>query len=182
MIYSDRMRLRAAERSDIPLFARWINDPDVREFVLVDIPLSLAQEEQWFDNMLKANPAEHVLVIEVKAEDGWKAIGNTSFMDIDWRNRLAEVGIIIGEKNYWNQGYGRETMQLMQKHGFQTLNLNRIWLRVYEHHHRGIRSYEKAGFCHEGKLRQAVFQNGRYYDVLVMSVLESEWPGNKIAR
>jgi RimJ/RimL family protein N-acetyltransferase len=175
MIYGERIRLRAAERGDIPTFVAWLNDPDVRQFLFLNLPLSVTEEEQWFETMQKTPPAEHVLVIEIKIEDGWKAIGNTSFMGIDWLNRLAEIGIFIGEKSFWNQGYGRDTMLLMQKHGFETLNLNRIWLRVYEPNVRGIHAYENAGFQHEGKLRQAIFKDGRYYDVLLMSVLRKEW-------
>ncbi len=175
MIYGERIRLRGAERSDIPAFAAWLNDPEVRQFLFLNLPLSLAQEEQWYENMQKGRPEEQVLVIEIKTANGWKPIGNTSFMNVDWVNRLAEVGIFIGEKDRWNQGYGRETMQLMLKHGFETLNLNRVWLRVYEPNQRGIRAYEHAGFQHEGKLRQAIYKDGRYYDVLIMSVLRQEW-------
>ncbi len=175
MIYGERLRLRAVEREDLPRFVTWLNDPEVRQFLLIHLPLSMAQEERWFEAMTKAPPAEHVLVIEVHEGDGWKPVGNTSLMDIDWTNRLAEVGIFIGEKAYWSQGYGREAMRLMLKHGFETLNLNRIWLRVYEHNRRGIRAYEHAGFKHEGRLRQGIYKDGRYYDVLLMSVLRSEW-------
>ena len=63
----------------------------------------------------------------------------------------------------------------MLKHGFKELNLNRIFLRVYEINLRGIRSYEKAGFKQEGRLRQDRFMDGKYIDVLLMSVLRSEW-------
>lgn len=175
MIYGERLRLRAAERDDLPRFVAWLNDPEVRQFLLINLPLSLVQEERWFETMSKSPPAEHVLVIEIRDGDGWKPVGNTSFMNIDWIDRLAEIGIFIGEKAYWSQGYGREVMRLMLKHGFENLNLNRIWLRVYEHNLRGIRAYEHAGFKHEGRLRQAVYKGGRYYDVLIMSVLRSEW-------
>lgn len=175
MIYGDRLRLRAAERSDIQSFVDWLNDPDVIQFLMINTPLSVVQEEMWFENMQKLPAAEHVLVIEIKTDAGWKAVGNTSFMGIDWKDRQAEIGIFIGEKNCWNQGYGRETMRLMLKHGFGTLNLNRIWLRVYEHNSRGIRAYENAGFVHEGRLRQAHYQDSRYHDVLIMSVLRDEW-------
>jgi diamine N-acetyltransferase len=177
MIYGEQIRLRAAERSDLPRFVAWLNDPDVRRFLFINLPLSLVQEELWFENMQKAEPAEQVLVIEVQDGSEWKPIGNTSFMGIDWQARLAEVGIFIGEKDFWNRGYGRETMRLMLKHGFNTLNLNRIWLRVYEHNLRGIRAYEHAGFVHEGRLRQAKYDDGQYYDILLMSVLRNEWAG-----
>lgn len=61
------------------------------------------------------------------------------------------------------------------KHGFQNLNLHRIYLRVFANNVRAIRSYEKAGFVHEGRLRQAEFRQGQYLDVFFMSVLKSEW-------
>jgi diamine N-acetyltransferase len=55
------------------------------------------------------------------------------------------------------------------------LNLNRIFLRVYENNPRAIRAYEKTGFVHEGRLRQGHFHNGEYLDVLLMGVLRAEW-------
>jgi len=112
--------------------------------------MSLASEERWFDNMITLPPAEQALVIEIRDGEAWKAIGNTSFITIDKLNRSAEIGIVIGEKAYWNQGYGRDTM-------------------------RGIKAYENAGFKHEGRMRQAAFLDGRYYDVLFMSVLSEEF-------
>jgi diamine N-acetyltransferase len=175
MIYARRIRLRAAEREDIPRFVAWLNDPEVRQFLLLNLPMSQADEEGWFDQMLKSPPPEHVLVIEALTEDGWTPIGNTSLMDIKWVDRNAEIGIFIGDKEYWNRGYGRDTMKLMLRHAFTNLNLHRVFLRVFEHNVRGIRSYEHAGFVHEGRLRQAVFREGRYYDVLLMSVLQIEW-------
>ncbi len=120
-------------------------------------------------------PEERPLTIEVKTPTGWRAIGNIGLSNINWHDRSAEVGIFIGEKQFWNQGYGREAMQLMLRHAFNTLNLNRVSLHVYETNPRGIRSYEHAGFVHEGRLRQGRYQDGKYIDVLLMSVLRSEW-------
>jgi RimJ/RimL family protein N-acetyltransferase len=94
---------------------------------------------------------------------------------MDWVNRSAEVGIFIGDKPSWNQGYGREAMRLMLKHAFETLNLNRVYLRVFAENARGIKAYEHAGFQHEGCQRQACYQEGHYQDVLMMSVLRQEW-------
>lgn len=175
MIYGKRIRLRAPERSDVPTFFRWINDPEVTAGLLLALPMSLAEEENWYENMLKRPPVEHPLTMEVRDGDDWKVIGNMGFHDVEWRSRAAEVGIMIGEKEYWNQGYGTEAMLLMLRHGFHTLNLNRIFLRVFANNPRAIRSYEKVGFVHEGCLRQDMYKNGEYLDVLVMSVLRSEY-------
>lgn len=175
MIYGDRIRLRAVTRSDLPQFIEWLNDPEVRAGLLMHLPLSIEDEEAWFENMIKSPAAQHPMVIEVRSGEGWKMIGDCGFHLIDWRIRSAELGIFIGEKSYWGQGYGTEVMRLLLKHGFNTLNLNRIALEVFETNPRAIRTYEKVGFVHEGRRRQDMFKDGRYIDVLLMSVLRSEW-------
>ena len=115
------------------------------------------------------------MAIDARDGESWKLIGNCSVFNIEWTNRSAELGIVIGEKSVWNQGYGTETMKLLLQHGFETLNLNRIYLRVYSTNPRAIRSYEKAGFVLEGTLREAVYRHGNYANVHIMSVLRSEW-------
>ncbi len=175
MIYGERIRFRAPEREDLPMFTGWINDPEVRYGLLLFLPMSLANEEQWFDNMLKRPQEEQPMTIETKKGKEWIAIGNCGFFEIDKISRSGEVGIMIGEKEYWNQGFGTEAMKLLLKHGFETLNLNRVLLRVYSNNPRAIRCYEKAGYVHEGSMRQAVYQHGQYVDMLFMSVLREEW-------
>ena len=180
MILGERIRLRAVEREDLPRFVTWLNDPVVRAGLTIFLPLSMSDEERWFENMLVSHPAEHPLVIEIlQGEDGYLPVGNCGFHNIDWRNRSAEVGVFIGEKQFWNQGYGAEVMRLLLKHGFETLNLSRIALRVYANNPGAVRAYENAGFVLEGRLRKAEYQAGNYLDVLLMSVLREEWFGSK---
>lgn len=178
IIYGERIRLRAAEKEDIPLFLRWINDAEVAENLLFATPISRHEEEAWYESMMKKPPEEHVLVIEIKDPKNqreYTPVGNCQFHDIHWRNRSSEVGIMIGEKSLWDQGYGTETMRLMLDHGFNTLNLHRIWLQVFAKNKRGIRAYEKSGFKYEGKYRLAEYQHGKYQDVHLMSILIDEW-------
>jgi RimJ/RimL family protein N-acetyltransferase len=177
MIYGKRIRFRAPERSDLPQYVIWLNDPEVRRGLSLFLPLSQEDEEKWFENMLASPAVEHPFALEVQDGEAWVHIGNCGFHAVDWRCRSSEVGIFIGDKGYWNHGYGTEAMQLLLKHGFETLNLNRIFLRVFENNPRAVRSYEKAGFRHEGRFRQGEYQEGGYVDVLFMSVLRSEWEG-----
>jgi diamine N-acetyltransferase len=173
-----RMRLRAVEKTDIEIFCRWINDPEVTENLMLVFPMSRLEEERWYEKMLESPPSEHVMVIETsdpQKQGQWLTIGTCQFFDIDWRNRSGEVGIMIGEKAFWDQGFGTETMGLLLEHGFDTLNLHRVWLRVYAKNPRAIRAYEKAGFIHEGVFRQGHYQHGQYFDVHLMSVLKAEW-------
>lgn len=175
MIYGDRVRLRHVERRDLAQFVEWLNDPEVSQGLAMFTPLSMAEEEDWFENMLKRPNEERPLCIEAGQEEDWILIGNSSFFSIDWRNRSAEMGIFIGDKSYWNQGFGSEVISMLLRYGFATLNLHRIFLRVFEDNPRAIRAYEKAGFVHEGRQRQAEYHDGHFHDVLLMSVLRPEW-------
>lgn len=175
MIDGDRIRLRHVEKEDLPQFVEWLNDPEISQGLSMHTPLSMAEEENWFDKMLKSPNEERPLCIEARQDDGWQLIGNSGFFSIDWRNRNAELGLFIGDKNYWDQGYGTEGVRLLLRHGFSTLNLHRIFLRVFEDNPRAIRAYEKAGFIHEGRQRQAEYHDGQFHDVLFMSVLRPEW-------
>jgi RimJ/RimL family protein N-acetyltransferase len=181
MIIGERVRFRGVERNDIPRFVEWLNDPEVQEGILIHHPMSQAEEEGWFDRMLTRPVDERVMGIEAREEtpeghdETWKLIGTCAFDKIDWRVHAAEFGIMIGDKSYWNRGYGTEAVRLLVKHGFTKLNLNRIFLHVFETNPRAIRAYEKAGFNLEVRQRQAEYRHGRYIDVLLMGILKQEY-------
>jgi RimJ/RimL family protein N-acetyltransferase len=179
MIYGERIRLRAVERNDVEKFQQWINDPEVTEGLALYLPMSMRDEESWFEGLASRPPQEKPLAIDYREDSTWRLIGNSGFFDIDHRAHSAEIGIMIGDKSMWNQGFGTEAMGLLLRHGFETLNLNRVFLRVYSSNPRAVRSYEKSGFILEGRLREAVYQRGSYGDVLIMSVLRSEWDAKK---
>lgn len=175
MIYAKRIRFRAPERDDIPMFVEWLNDPEVRGGMSIFLPISRAHEERWFDEMLSRPVELHIFAIELKQGSKWILIGSCGFNSIDWISRKAELGILIGDKRQWNKGLGTEAMELLLKHGFETLNLHRMYLKVFADNPGAIRAYEKAGFVHEAKLREAHYADGHYKDDLIMSVLRSEW-------
>ena len=179
IVYGKRIRLRAVEPGDVESFHAWVNDPEVTRGLAMYLPYSLADEKNWFDGLAKRDMREKPLAIEIKKGRAWKLIGNCGVFDIDSTARSAELGIMIGDKSEWNKGYGSETMSLLLRHCFETLNMNRVSLRVYTANVRAVRAYEKAGFQMEGRLREAVYKNGKYDDVLVMSVLRADWDQRK---
>ncbi|MEL7625283.1 MAG: GNAT family protein [Anaerolineaceae bacterium] len=180
ILYAQRLRLRASEREDIPLFLKWVNDPEITEFLEQVTVFNRMQEETWFERVSSGPRAELPLVIEILQPDGenWLPIGNLSFMNIHPVNKSAEIGIMIGEKQYWNQGYGTEAMRRMCQYGFEDLNLHRIFLRVYEDNNRGKAAYRKVGFVHEGTMREARYHRGRYWNVDFMSIIKTDWVQN----
>lgn len=179
MINGERVRLRPVEREDLPHFVAWFQDPEVREGLLVFMPYSMGQEEKWFQGHLDGfpgNQATQPLSIDTQDDDGnWIHIGSCGYHHIDWRSRKGEVGISIGDKRYWNQGLGTDAMRTLVRFGFEQLNLNRVLLQVFAFNARAIRSYEKIGFVEEARLRQDLFQDGRYHDSVYMSILREEF-------
>ncbi len=177
-LIGEKIYLRPLEREDAPLFVTWLNDYDVTRTLKVKGPINRQTEEAFFDNLYKSE-REFVLGIVIRAND--TLIGSTGLREIDFRNRHACFGILIGEKSEWGKGYGTEVTQLITQHAFMTLNLNRVWLHVHADNERGIRAYERAGFKREGILRQEQFREGRYLNTVTMAILREEWePGKSL--
>ena len=174
MIVGDKVNLRPIEREDLPRYVQWFGDPEVRRHLLLYIPFSLAQEERWYENLLDRLEKGSDVLLAIETAEGVH-IGNLGLHSIDWKNRNAELGITIGDKEYWGQGYGTAAIRTLLKLAFEEMNLHRVFLRVDKDNERGIRCYEKCGFQRDGILREAVFREGRYHDQLMMSVLVSEY-------
>ncbi len=175
-LVGEKIYLRPLERDDAPTLLPWVNDPDVIANLIMYTPKNLQTELEFIERASKSD-TEIILGIALKAND--KLIGTTGLHRLDWKNRNCMFGILIGDKTEWGKGYGTETTRLMVHYAFETLGMHRVWLYVYEYNQRGIRAYEKAGFVREGILRQARYHNGRFYDVLVMGLLRSEWEAHR---
>ena len=169
------VRLRGYERSDLDAVMKWINDEEVTDFLGSGLtyPVSSIAEEKFIEAAAKSSDTEKTFVIETIAER--KYIGAITFHAINWQNRSAGLGIVIGDKSFWGLGYGTDAMRVMMRLGFDKMNLHRLWLHVFEYNHRAIASYEKCGFKREGVFRKERFHRGRYYDTFVMSILDDEY-------
>jgi len=174
MIYEEDIRLRAVEREDIPTFVRWFNDPEVRRNLLMFEPMSRVKEERWFDDRL-ARDNDFLFGIEVPVGDGWQLIGNVGLHQVSWVNSHCIFGIVIGERTFWNRGYGSKATRAALRFAFHTLNLHRVELEVFDFNPRARHVYEKVGFRLEGTRREAIFQDGAYHDEHVMAILRSEF-------
>lgn len=173
MILGDKVFLRRVERDDLPHFMRWMANPATRRFILRHQPMSLMEEENWFDGLMKDSSRSQFYCI-VDGESS-ALVGNIGLRDIDLRSRSAELGIMIGDTENQDKGYGTDAMRALVRYAFEEMNLNRIQLRVHEDNPRAIHVYEKIGFAREGVLRQADWRSGRYSDVWLMAVLRDDW-------
>ena len=178
MILGEKVRLRPIERDDLPRFVEWFGDPEVRRHLLMYLPFSLAQEERWFEDLLGRLERQEVVSLTIETADGVH-VGNIGLHSIDWKNRNAELGIAIGEKAYWGQGYGADAIRTLLGLAFREMNLHRVFLRVDADNVRGIHCYEKDRFRREGTLREVVFREGTYHDQYIMSILKQEFEADE---
>lgn len=174
MMEGKKVHLRPIEREDLPTYVRWFGDPELRKHLTIYMPFSLAQEERWFEGVLERIERNTDVMLAIETHDGVH-IGNVGLHGIDWKNRHAELGIAIGEKAHWGQGYGTDAVRTILGVAFLQMNLHRVSLRVNADNARAIRCYEKAGFRKEGAYRDMIFGDGAYLDQHVMAVLDSEF-------
>ncbi len=174
MLKGKLVNLRATESKDVDEIMKWIKDREVTKYLSAFLysPVSQVEEEKFLERVTGCTNTEKNLVIET-GEGTY--IGQISLNRIDWKNSNAELGIVIGHKEYWSKGYGTDAIKILLNYAFKQLNLYKIYLRVFEFNQRGIICYEKCGFKEEGRLRQNYFYNGKYYDVILMGVLKSEF-------
>lgn len=167
-----KVYLRPLELADAPVMQAWVNDQEVIRNLLLYRPVNLQNEE---DFVRRSAEGKELLSLGIVAKRTDRLIGTTGLFAIDWKNRQAGFGIEIGAKREWGKGYGTEATRLIVGYGFDTLNLNRVWLEVHEDNVRGRRAYERVGFRREGLMRQRVFREGRYWDTIFMALLREEW-------
>jgi RimJ/RimL family protein N-acetyltransferase len=170
------VRLRAYEKSDLDAVMKWVNDEEVTDMLggeILAYPVSSIAEERFIEANASPSDKQKTFAIETLAERRY--IGGISFNVIDWRNRSAAVGIVIGDKSLWGKGYGTDAMRVLMRLAFDKMNLHRLGLNVFDNNQRAIASYEKCGFKREGVLREDHFGRGKYHDTIVMGILESEY-------
>lgn len=168
------VRLREYRKEDIPLAQGYLNDYETRTFLNPGLPYpyTLADEEKWFEKN-SANNDIYSFAIETLA--GGQYIGGCGINELAWKSRVAEIGIFIGDKDYWGKGYGTDAMEALTRFCFEQLNMHKVRLRVHAFNERARHCYEKCGFQVEGVLREEIFSRGQYHDDIAMGLLRDEW-------
>jgi [ribosomal protein S5]-alanine N-acetyltransferase len=174
-IYSTkRIYVRSLKMQDVTgNYKKWLNDQDVCKYNSHGIfPTSKKNLEEYVKS-LKVDNSKIVWAIIDKSNDNH--LGNISLQSIDYINRTAEFAIIIGEKEYWGKGYASEAAELIARHGFKKLNLNRIYCGTASTNLGMQKLALKMKMKLEGRRRQDLFLEGKYVDTLEYGVLRSEY-------
>jgi ribosomal-protein-alanine N-acetyltransferase len=176
-----RVYLRPLEREDLnSRYLSWLNDPEVTRFMETGkFPTTARDLEKFYDEV---TGTRNQVILAVADKKSGQHIGNVKLGPIHWIHHCATFGIMIGDKKFWGKGVGLEATRLMVEYGFDRLNLRRIDLGVFAEHDTAVRCYEKAGFKVEGRMRESLFQDGKYVDRLLMALLRSEYKSLKATR
>lgn len=164
--------LRPLSKEDVPLLTQWINDPDVTQYLNRVFPASFLEEEQRVENVGKSSEHEIVLGMCLKTDE---LIGTIGLHHINWINRTAITGTLIGAEEHRGKGYGTDTKMLLLDVAFNALGLRKIASCVFSFNGRSARYSEKCGYRREGVLKQHHFHNGEYHDELILAVFRDDW-------
>lgn len=171
IIKGKKLILRPIRLSDASRFVKWVNDPEVNKLLRGNTKkITLKEERKWIKSLPKKVKTEKQFAIE--ASNGIH-IGSLSLI-LDIKNKCAVFGILIGDKNYWNRGYGTEATNMILAYGFNNLKLHRIELNVFIYNKRAIKVYKNLGFKFEGVKRESLFYKDKFFDVVQMGVLNKE--------
>jgi RimJ/RimL family protein N-acetyltransferase len=176
MIKGEKVGLRAVEKTDLALLRDWRNNSDFRRNFREHKELGLFNQEKWFEKTM-CSTSDYMFIIE-RLEDNLP-IGACGLLYVHWITRTADFSFYIGHENkYIDNEYAPEAIELLLKYGFENLNLNKIWMELYEFDSLKLKIFEeKFGFKIDGKLRQNCFQDGQYWDSYIISLLQSEFQG-----
>jgi len=169
-LVGERCYLSPMNEDDAPQYVEWLNDMEVARTLTVAVQtIALSGEREY----LREHAQDHTY--SVVTLDGDRIIGNVGLVDINNLERTCEIGVFIGAKDLWGQGYGREAMVLLMRYAFDYLNMRNIWLRAFAFNERGLASYRKLGFREIGRRRKAAPREGAEHDLVFMDILDEEF-------
>ena len=169
---STRIYLRAIELTDALDYQKGTTIEEIR--LMTGTPREYSvQEIEAHIKQIKQDESREDYAICLNETD--EMIGELSILDIDNTNQSAVFRIAMNDTDYLGKGIGTEAIELVKKHVFTTLKLNRLQLEVFSHNLRAKKAYEKVGFIQEGVLREALCYKGKFYDEIIMSILKSDF-------
>jgi RimJ/RimL family protein N-acetyltransferase len=175
MIKGNLVGLRAVEKEDLRVLRDWRNIVDFRRNFREYRELSLENQLRWFESLQSSGNINFMFMIE-RLSDGLP-LGACGLLYTNWIIRSADFSFYVGHEESYidNKGYAKEAAGLLVDYGFNVLNLNKIWMELYEFDNRKLDFFlNQFGFKKDGKLRENCFEDGRYWDSFIISLLRNE--------
>ena len=168
--------LSPIDENDAEKFTEWLNDLEVTQYLTLLYPqvINAGKEREFLEKLAKEH---NYSIVDIETNE---LLGSCGFANLNNLNQTGEVGIFIGNKNFWNKGYGTEALSLLLDFGFKVLNLHNISLTAVSFNSRAIKVYEKIGFKVIGKRRESILRGKERFDMVYMDILYNEFYKNKV--
>ena len=169
----ERIILREVRLSDVNAnYHRWMNDPEVIRYLECRFSANSMDAIKDFVHRMLNDRDNIFLAIILK--DGDRHIGNIKIGSINRIHRLADIGLLIGEKDCWGKGYATEALRLVTNYAFNTLNLHKLIAGCYAGNKGSEKAFKKAGFVVEGIRKKHHYCDGIYVDSIILGLLNDE--------
>ncbi len=167
--------LRRLKPSDVSMeYVNWLNDPQVNQYLECRFMTHTLEDVEKYVDQLAQDKNHFLFGIFNRSNEAH--IGNIKLGLIDFHHHRGDIGIMIGERNYWGKGFATEAIQTMVKFGFDVLKLHKITAGAYANNLGSIRAFEKAGFRREGARRKHYFleSQNQFVDGVLMGILRTD--------
>ena len=175
LIEGKRTKMRPIERKDLKYTLEWANDPEISYYTGYMFPISMEMEEKWYERILAAED-RRTFIIETKNNE---VIGLTAILNIDWKNRKAELSMLIGNKKMWGKGYGRESVRTMLNHIFNNMGMNKVYGRIIDYNQAALKMDLGAGYSQEGYIKEDILIQGEFHDRYLIGITKAEFNKQK---
>ena len=165
--------LRAIEESDLIQLNKWANDPDIQYWLGGwHFPTNMEDQRKWFEN-IGANSINQRFAIDI---DALGLIGTANLVNIDWKNKNAFHGMLLGDKDIRKKGYGVDTVMAIMKFAFEELGLERLDGSMIEYNISSLKLYlNKCGWKEEGRQRNWYYRKNRYWDKIIVGITREDY-------
>ncbi|MGL4656562.1 MAG: GNAT family N-acetyltransferase [Sarcina sp.] len=177
MIFTgNKVILRSYKEEDLWLAHKYINDYGITKYLALDaiFPVSIDHEEEFLKKASEIN-SEMTYNFAIESLETGEYIGGCGINKTDLKNRNCTIGIFIGDRDLWGQGYGTDSMEVLIHFIFNELNFEKIKLSLYSFNDRALKCYANLGFVEEGRLKKEIFREGKYHDVILMAMFREDY-------
>ena len=173
-IHGKKVVLRAPEIQDAPLLHKWANDPEIwSNLGGWNFPYASFSTENWISKINNSSLTGHVFCIG--AGDAG-LIGTANIINIDWKNRNAFHGMMLGDKNTRGKGFGRDAVMAIMRYAFDELGLMRLDGDMIETNTQSINFYTNScGWEIEGQKKKWFYRSGKYHDKIVVGITREKY-------
>mgnify|MGYP002511095869 CR=1 FL=1 len=179
MIKGKKVYLCSLEREDLPLLMKWRNQTEFRKYFREYREINSDMQKDWYEKKVIGDIS--TIMFAIKEIDTEKLIGCCGLCYINWVHRNGDLSLYIGKDNIYidEEGYAKESCNLLFDYGFLELGLEKIWSELYEFDNRKINLYQELGMQIDGVLRNQYYYGGKWWNSKMLSILREEWVGGK---